>query len=101
MTTCKTCGFDQEHAQELWTLLRERCESAEQELDALKNAVAWVSVEDRLPEVGRRVIATDDLFMNVAVAYIAHEPLARPYWIWAGHINRVDYWMPMPEAHRA
>lgn len=39
MSACELCGFDAEHAQNLWDVLRDRCEKAEAELAALKERV--------------------------------------------------------------
>jgi hypothetical protein len=78
----------------------ELCRFVDMVLDTLEKERAyhrWTSVEDRVPEVGQRVIATDDLMMNVAIAWIASEKDAPKYWIWQGHIDRVRYWVPMPE----
>ena len=56
----------------------------------------WISVDDRLPEVGRVVLAfgtrsaTTGMFQGVSVR--------NDCWWWKGHtIKHVFYWMPLPE----
>lgn len=58
----------------------------------------WISVEDRLPEEGTRVLIyrkdgemTVDYRINICDSY----------WIWCGltdeEMQRITHWMPLPE----
>lgn len=56
----------------------------------------WISVKDRLPEVGKVVLAfgtrsaTTGMFQGVGAR--------NDLWWWKGHtIKHVSYWMPLPE----
>ena len=70
---------------------------AEAESDALRHG--WVSVDDKLPAPGTRVIATDGVFVGEAIYALDGR--------WSGYgggILRdcigsvVTHWMPLPEA---
>lgn len=57
----------------------------------------WISVEDRLPEVGKVVLAfgtrsaTTGMFQGVSIR--------NDLWFWKGNtIKHVSHWMPLPEA---
>lgn len=56
----------------------------------------WISVKDRLPEVGKVVLAfgtrsaTTGMFQGVSTR--------KDCWWWKGHpFKHVSYWMPLPE----
>jgi len=60
------------------------------------NGPRWISVKDRLPEVGKVVLAfgtrsaTTGMFQGVGTR--------NDLWWWKGHtIKHVSHWMPLPE----
>ncbi len=64
-----------------------------------ENVPQWISVEDRLPEWGQRVIATNGVFVGEAFRRIMD--------IWLRYddgaaraciADEVTYWMPLPDA---
>ena len=76
---------------------------AETERDALREKVPqWISVEERRPEPGKRVLATDDVFVGEAI--FARDSRWSGY---GGGILRdcigsvITHWMPLPEAPEA
>lgn len=79
---------------------KRRCAQAQAERDALREKVPqWISVEERRPEPGKRVLATDGVF--VGEAYRTSADTWRRY---DGIAMRdcigsiVTHWMPLPEA---
>lgn len=70
---------------------------AEAERDALR--LGWVSVDDKLPSPGTRVIATDGVFVGEA-----YRTSANTWRRYDGIVMRdgiesvVTHWMPLPEA---
>lgn len=61
-------------------------------MDEIRSAPAvggWISVEDRLPEEHKLVLATDETFY-VHVNWIVESKWIRPF-----H-NRITYWMTIP-----
>lgn len=82
------------------SLAQRKQAEAETERDALREKVPqWISVEERRPEPGKRVIATDGVF--VGEAYRTSADTWRRY---DGIAMRdclgsiVTHWMPLPEA---
>ena len=63
------------------------------ELAALRERERWIPVAERLPDVGAKVIVTDDIGENVAIGWI-FEYGGAVSWVWRGHINRAVYWRP-------
>lgn len=58
----------------------------------------WISVKDRLPELGQRVIATNGIIVGEAYLYGHNREFYRPYGeSWEIVLGPVTYWMPMPE----
>lgn len=85
------------------SLAQRKQAEAETERDALREKVPqWISVEERRPEPGKRVIATDGVF--VGEAYRTSADTWRRY---DGIAMRdclgsiVTHWMPLPEAPEA
>ena len=65
-------------------------------LELLKKHPQWIRVEDRLPEVGKVVLAfgtrsaTTGMFQGVCKR--------NDRWLWKKHtIKHVSHWMPLPE----
>lgn len=100
-TNCPTAGtgrtvcIDEVHAAAVATIERLTAENA-----ALREKVPqWISVEERRPEPGKRVLATDGVF--VGEAYRTSADTWRRY---DGIAMRdclgsiVTHWMPLPEA---
>ena len=69
----------------------------------------WISVEDRLPEEGVRVLAVKKLKdgrRDLALAscipeykhhdYTTGEDIVEPYWVCGGN-NNITHWAPLPE----
>ena len=69
----------------------------------------WISVEDRLPEEGVRVLAVKklkdgrrDLALATCIPeykhhdYVTGEDIVEPYWVCGGN-NNITHWMPLPE----
>lgn len=82
------------------SLAQRKQAEAETERDAIREKVPqWISVEERRPEPGKRVIATDGVF--VGEAYRTSADTWRRY---DGIAMRdclgsiVTHWMPLPEA---
>ena len=75
----------------------------------LLNRSEWISVEDRLPEEGVRVLAVKklkdgrrDLALATCIPeykhhdYVTGEDIVEPYWVCGGN-NNITHWMPLPE----
>ena len=99
---CKGCAMheDKQRCQE--NLLAKAAEAIERltaENAALREKQRWISVEERRPEPGKRVLATDGVF--VGEAYRTSADTWRRY---DGIAMRdclgsvVTHWMPLPEA---
>ena len=100
---CKDCSMheDKQRCQE--NLLDKAAEAIERltaENAALREKVPqWISVEERRPELGKRVLATDGVFVGEAI--FARD---RRWSGYGGGILRdcigsvVTHWMPLPEA---
>lgn len=69
----------------------------------------WISVKDRLPEEGVRVLAVKKLKdgrRDLALAscipeykhhnYTTGEDIVEPYWVCGGN-NNITHWAPLPE----
>ncbi|MCD7802026.1 MAG: DUF551 domain-containing protein [Clostridiales bacterium] len=57
----------------------------------------WISVKDRLPEVGKNVIICRP---DVPGKYIVEQGYLRSngWWkVYGTNVKRVTYWMPLPE----
>ena len=65
------------------------------ELDILKDyqSSKWISVEERLPKCGERVLITDGAAVFEAYLSISHK------WVRSGLLwqENVTHWMPLPE----
>lgn len=100
--------FDDDKLKELVSGLKEQIEKGEIRL----YSVNWISVHDRLPEEGERVLIcadVDDEEDKIAIAYRMIREWTEDEWIWRawetlGH--SVDYedeeviaWMPLPEPY--
>lgn len=78
---------------------KRRCAQARAERDALREKVPrWISVDDRRPKPGTRVLATDGVFVGEAIYALDGR--------WSGYgggILRdclgsvITHWMPLPE----
>lgn len=77
-------------------------------IDMLKGQ-DWISVKDRLPEEGVRVLAVKklkdgrrDLALATCILeykhhdYVTGEDIVEPYWVCGGN-NNITHWMPLPE----
>ena len=91
----EVCSFDEVHAAAVATIERLTAENAE-----LREKVPqWISVDGRKPEPGKRVLATDGVF--VGEAYRTSADTWRRY---DGIAMRdclgsiVTHWMPLPDA---
>ena len=91
----EVCSFDEVHAAAVATIERLTAENA-----ALREKQPqWISVEERRPEPGKRVLATDGVF--VGEAYRTSADTWRRY---DGIAMRdclgsiVTHWMPLPSA---
>lgn len=57
----------------------------------------WISVKDRLPRCGDKVIITDGVFVSEAFLSIRHKWVRDGFdWI----ASEITHWMPMPEPPR-
>lgn len=102
---CSSCGMcpifpDRECVEHLATAAADLIERLTAENAALREKVPqWISVEERRPEPGKRVLATDGVF--VGEAYRTSADTWRRY---DGIAMRdclgsvVTHWMPLPEA---
>ena len=76
------CGRDKLSAEQALGLGREFSE-----------AQRWISVNDRLPRCGERVLVTNDGSVWEAYLSISHK-WVRQEFVWAA---KVTHWMPLPE----
>lgn len=102
---CSSCGMcpifpDRECVEHLAAAAASLIERLTAENAALREKVPqWISVEERRPEPGKRVLATDGVFVGEAI--LARDSRWSGY---GGGILRdcigsvVTYWMPLPEA---
>ena len=58
----------------------------------------WVSVEERLPEPGERVLATDGIFVGEAYSSSANSWFRHTGFPWRDGVTgrTVRFWMPLP-----
>lgn len=90
----ESCGCEPEQCGFIDEYRHERCKAGQY----VANAPAvdrWISVKDRLPEVGKVVLAfgtrsaTTGMFQGVSAR--------NDLWWWKGHtIKHVSHWMPIP-----
>jgi hypothetical protein len=61
----------------------------------------WISIKERIPPEGTRVLTYDSKNKEQRVDYIIHFPEYKTPYIWACRIdsdyNKVDFWMLLPE----
>ena len=77
--------------------LTARCARYAEEIAVAQERTRWIPVEERLPEVGRRVLATSGVFVGEAFRAQSGE-WARIYGPWNDFLERsVTHWMPLPE----
>lgn len=75
------------------------CENKVEGIMNLPAAQQWISVEDRLPDFGQRVLVVckhnyceDDDFIDILISVIFEDKIWRT---WSGY--KVTHWMPLPE----
>ena len=101
----KDCGFST--AQEL--MANAFCFAALKSESLAPTIGGWISVKDRLPEEGVRVLAVKklkdgrrDLALATCIPeykhhdYVTGEDVVEPYWVCGGN-NNITHWMPLPE----
>ena len=66
------------------------------ELPTLTPPNEWVSVEERLPEPGRRVIASCGYFVGEAWLSVSGEWYRHDGFAWDNLDSDVTHWMPLP-----
>ena len=89
-------------------VVRVSTEAARIIIDVLKGQ-DWISVKERLPEEGVRVLAVKklkdgrrDLALATCIPeykhhdYVTGEDIVEPYWVCGGN-NNITHWMPLPE----
>lgn len=77
--------------------LTDRCARYAEEIAVAQERTRWIPVEERLPEVGRRVLATSGVFVGEAFRAQSGE-WARIYGPWNDFLERpVTHWQPLPE----
>ena len=77
--------------------LTDRCARYAEEIAVAQERTRWIPVTERLPEVGRRVLATSGVFVGEAFRAQSGE-WARIYGPWNDFLERsVTHWMPLPE----
>ena len=58
----------------------------------------WISVEDRLPEIGEKVITITNKGKLLLVARTTQPPHhEQGGWRWEHYAGKVTHWMPIPE----
>lgn len=76
--------------------LTDRCARYAEEIAVAQERTRWIPVEEKLPEVGRRVLATSGVFVGEAFRAQSGE-WARIYGKWNDFLERsVTHWMPLP-----
>ena len=83
--------------------------TAKELIDDAPTVGGWISVKDRLPEEGVRVLAVKklkdgrrDLALATCIPeykhhdYVTGEDIVEPYWVCGGN-NNITHWMPLPE----
>lgn len=77
--------------------LTDRCARYAEEIAVLQERTRWIPVEERLPEPGKRVLATSGVF--VGEAFRAQSGVwARIYGAWDDFLEQpVTHWMPLPD----
>ena len=76
--------------------LTARCARYAEEITVAQERTRWIPVTERLPEVGRRVLATSGVFVGEAFRAQSGE-WARIYGPWNDFLERsVTHWMPLP-----
>ena len=89
-------------------VVRVSTEAARIIVDVLKGQ-DWISVKERLPAEGVRVLAVKklkdgrrDLALATCIPeykhhdYVTGEDIVEPYWVCGGN-NNITHWMPLPE----
>lgn len=89
-------------------VVRVSTEAARVIIDVLKGQ-DWISVKERLPEEGVRVLAVKklkdgrrDLALATCIPeykhhdYVTGEDIVEPYWVCGGN-NNITHWRPLPE----
>ena len=68
----------------------------EDELKKLRNP--WISVEERLPDIGQKVITITNKGKLLLVARTTQPPHKEEGgWRWEHYIGKVTHWMPIPQ----
>lgn len=59
----------------------------------------WISVEDQMPDIGQRILATDGMFVGEAYLRGHQKSFYRPYEAEWNRVfdNPVTHWMPLPQ----
>ena len=71
-------------------------DAQKKELDQLRNP--WISVEDRLPDIGQKVITITNKGKLLLVARTTQPPHKEEGgWRWEHYVGKVTHWMPIPE----
>jgi len=76
----------------------ERAKEAADAIEELLTAVPhWISVEERLPEIGRFVLVSDGDDIDVACRYKAFTIPDKTETFFWDSVLEVTHWMPLPE----
>lgn len=74
-------------------------EALDMAISALREQSGWISIEERLPGCGERVLATDDVFVGEAYRTSAKSWYRMTGFPWReAYGTVVKRWMPLPEA---
>ena len=61
----------------------------------------WISVEDRLPDIGEKVITITNKGKLLLVARTTQPPHhEQGGWRWEHYVGKVTHWMPIPETQK-
>lgn len=52
---------------------------------------SWIKIQDRLPEIGEKVLVSDGSFIDIGVRHYLEWYFSTGYWI-----KEPTYWMPIP-----
>ena len=66
-------------------------------LPPLTTSSKWVSVEDRLPPVGKRVIVCRPYDLDTVVVEQGTRDIAGWWRVYGTRVKRITHWMPMPK----
>ena len=94
---------------ETWELNLMEIQEAINAIPAIDVQLAkWISVDDRLPNVGERVLVNiprPDNHYNVEIAYISEGNDDYPYWVlrdksqfYSTRFHYISHWQPLPES---